>query len=351
MADTTLDIRAEAASAAASLRQWFASGRIQAPNGAFCAWRDADSGALAFEYPEITGYALTWLAGRAAPAESEQHAAAAAAAWLIDRIGSGDRSARAGWDGGAVYNFDLGMISAGLITYGERAGASNAAELGRALAAHLAAQVEPGRGLRPLPPGESSSRPPEWSTAGYAHMTKCTQALLLGGQRDAAETVASAAIASQHPDGHFATQPGDEHVMFHPHLYTVEGLWMYSAATGDEAAFASARRATEWLWQYQLDTGALPRLVIDGEPGPEQLDVTAQAIRAAVLLGADVPGLEAAVARLLGCARADEGHGSALVYAPESQATHLNAWVTMFGAQALGVVADGPQALSWNTLV
>ena len=56
----------------AGLRRWLASGAIQPESGAFCAWREEESGTLAFEYPEITGYALTWLACRPDPTDAEQ---------------------------------------------------------------------------------------------------------------------------------------------------------------------------------------------------------------------------------------------------------------------------------------
>jgi hypothetical protein len=139
--------------------------------------------------------------------------------------------------------------------------------------------------------------------------------------------------------------------MLHPHLYTVEGLWMWGIARGDAAALDRARRATAWAWRHQLPSGGLPRYVSitrGEEPVPEQFDVTAQAIRAAVMLGYEPSGLKRAIQRLLEVAVRDAG-GAALPY--QLGAGHLNAWASMFGGQALQLVEDGPSAMSWEQLV
>jgi hypothetical protein len=353
---TDSDLANEQQVGAEALRRWLASGTLQSPTGAFCAWLDQRDRTLAFEYPEITGYALTWLAGLPDIGARELEAGTRAADWLLARLRDGDRSARTGWDGGAAYNFDLGMISAGLTSFGQLTAEKTYGGLGVALARELAAQTLSEGGMRPVAPGPESSRPDEWSTAGRPHLLKCTQALLLAGEIEAARSLTAGAGDLQADDGHFVTQPGDRYVMLHPHLYTVEGLWMSADAHIDEGAVARARRATEWAWQHQLPSGGMPRWVATGAPGtevehgPEQTDVTAQAIRAAILLDVDPPGLANALARLRELAIAD-GDGAALVYAPARRERHLNAWVTMFGAQALTVASEGAGALAWNTIV
>jgi hypothetical protein len=334
------------------IRRWLASGRLQPASGAYCAWRDAEQGTLAFEYPEITGYALTWLAGCTNPDDGEIRAGRRAADWMVKRLNSGDRSARAGWDGGAVYTFDLGMIAAGLLSFGELVGERAYLEQGRATAAELARYVDSSAGLQAIAPdGPATDRPDGWSTVGRPHLVKCVQALLLAGERDAAGRLLGYATDAQGSDGRFRTQPEGDQVMLHPHIYTVEGLWMWGSACDDSEALERARKAITWAWKYQLPSGGMPRWVSDSETGPEQLDVTSQAIRAAILLDVKPEGLEAATSRLAGLARADEDHGSALIYQPDADGTHLNAWVSMFAGQALSLAADGPQAVRWNTLV
>lgn len=335
------------------LRDWLVSGRAQSADGAYCAWRDATTGSLAFEYPEITGYALTWLAGRRAPGEAGVAAGRRAADWLVTRFSTGDRSARSGWDNGAVYTFDLGMIAAGLISFGSSGADGSYVDLGRDIAQSLTEYLFENGGLPAIAPDgpSSSSGGGLWSTAGRVHLIKCVQALLLAGADGAAHQLVGCAAADQRPDGHFVTQPGDEFVMLHPHLYAVEGLWIWGSAAGDVGALARARRATEWAWQHQLSVGGFPRWAARSQVGPEQLDATSQAIRAAVLLDTRPSGLHAAVDRLAELARADGDYGHAVVYGSEDVNEHLNVWVTMFAEQALTLAAEGPDAVWWNELV
>jgi hypothetical protein len=263
--------------------------------------------------------------------------------------------AHAGYDNGAVYTFDLGMIAAGLMSFGRRLGERRFQEQGEALAGRLAAmfleQEEP-----PAidPSGPPSGREPTWSNVPRPHISKCVQAMLLAEQWDAAERLIDHAAGFQHPAGYFMTQPREDLVMLHPHLYTVEAMWMWGTAREDHSALDRARAATEWAWRHRLPEGGLPRLVNLGggeEPAPEQLDVTSQAVRAALLLDADVEGLQGAVERL--CEMAiDVDQAAALPYQPRSPQTHLNTWVTMFGAQALQLAAQGENpSLQWHELV
>ena len=140
--------------------------------------------------------------------------------------------------------------------------------------------------------------------------------------------------------------------MLHPHLYALEGLWCYSQATGDQEALERARRGAQWAFEHQLEAGGLPRYVEtgSGERGVEQLDATSQAVRMAVLTGARPAGLDRAVARLTEAARG-EGGVLSLPYQPTETPTHSNAWVSMFGAQALELAAADTPSLRWQLLV
>jgi hypothetical protein len=342
---------APARETAALLRRWLASGRIQAPSGAFCAWRDGD--VLSFEYPEITGYALTALAAYGELNDGEATAGMRAADWLVSRLEGGDRSAHAGWDEGAAYTFDLGMIAAGLISFGRLFHTPVHEQRGIQTARELAALISLDDGLPPLAPdGPASKRLPAWSNVGHPHLAKCVQSLCLADETVAAEMLMHHTSRFQADAGYFVTQRQDDFVMLHPHLYAVEALWMWGTARGDDSVLARARRATEWAWEHQLASGGLPRLVglRDVVPdAPEQLDVTSQAVRAALLLGLAPPGLDRAIARLCDSAVAD-GPGASLPYQPQSGQRHLNAWVTMFGAQALEL-AGGRVELAWSELV
>lgn len=341
-----------AAEVRVDIRSWLASGDLQTPDGAYAAWRDAGSGELAFAYPEITGYALTWLAGRPGLTDAELSAGRRAGEWLVARLAE-SRAARDGWDLGAVYNFDLGMISAGLISFGRLTLLSKITDFGVLLARDLAAEVLSAGGLAPVSPaGPPTGRSAQWSTTGRPHLIKCVQALLLSEELEAAGALAGTAKDLQKQEGWCLTQPDPSHVMLHPHLYAIEGLWMWGTAASDELALSRARHATEWVWRHQLPSGGFPRLVsFDNKmPAPEQWDVTSQAIRSAVMVGVEPPGLDRAVERIIQLSR-PAGSGRGLVYQPSGGEEHLNSWVSMFGAQALELFADGPEAMRWDQLV
>ncbi len=346
-----------ASTVADGLRAWLASGAVQSPSGAFCAWRESDTGNLAFEYPEITGYALTHLA-QDEPTGGERAAAARAAGWLRERGSSGVLAARSEWDGQAVYNFDLAMIASGLMSFGRRTGDEEATAAGATLAEDLCAQH---RAEGVLPSIRASHRRPSarsaWSTEGFAHLVKTVQCLLLhGGEepRAVAGEIIDASPASQKPDGRFVTHPDDVETMLHPHLYAMEGLWMFGEATGDEDARERAKAGVDWVWRHQLETGGFPRFVPTAHVGkvpPEQFDVTSQALRMAVLVDVGGDGRANAAARLAEVARVDGEAGLALPYQPGDGPVHLNAWVSMFGHQALRVAHAGRAALPWQYLV
>ena len=358
-------LRDEAIGALASgLRRWIGEGGFQGPSGAFHAWRDDATGELAFAYPEITGYALTYLAGRDELTDREQAGGRRAADWLLARFAANDWSARAGWDHGAVYTFDLGMIATGLLAFGRRLGIEAYQAQGLALVRRLRNQINAHGELPAIAADGETGEPPSdrsgWSVDGRAHLLKVVQCFLLAddlgepGAREAARLVA-AYEPLQTDEGRFITQDEPGFTMLHPHLYAIEGLWIYGTAVADAAVLARARMALAWAWSHQLETGGFPRLVVD-QAGPdrdllvEQMDVTAQATRMALLLDRRLPRLDAAVARI-GQVAVARAPGLALPYQPAQANIHLNAWATMFGAQAVELSVPGTPPLPWHALV
>jgi hypothetical protein len=136
-------------------------------------------------------------------------------------------------------------------------------------------------------------------------------------------------------------------VMLHPHLYAAEGLWVWGSAVGDDEALERARAAVAWVWTHQLENGGLPR-----RPGSatEQSDVTAQAIRLAIAVGARSAAVDRALDRLTEIAVRDE-RGLGVPYQPGSGAVHLNTWVTLFAAQAFALAGSNGRPLRWQDLV
>lgn len=338
------------------LRGWLSRGPVQSDSGAFYAWVDESSGEGSFEYPEITGYALTYLAGRPDPGPEEIQRGIAAAEWLADRLARGELRARAGWDGDVVYSFDLAMISAGLISFGQSIGSARHTGAGLELAKMLAAAVMEPSGLGPIFGNDGRTSRGGWSAEGRPHLVKAVQCLLAAAHaglpegRGAALRLIEDTSAMQEADGSFPTQPNSDGVMLHAHLYAAEGLWVWATAEGDAEAAERARRATAWTWEHQLPSAGFPRSIGLPEAGGEveQCDASAQAVRMAATLPSAPPRLDEAVARLAALARPAPG-GAALVYQPDSVPVHHNAWTTMFAVQAIEWARSGPSG--WRTLV
>ena len=348
----------DTAAIAHALRRWLFSGKCQSESGAFCGWRDAGTGQLAFEYPEITGYLLTFVAGLPDLTPDELAAARRGADWLVGRLGRGDYSARSGWDGGAVYTFDLGMVASGLISFGRLHG-DEYVETGMRVVRFLVSESEAAGKVPAVARGPEAGHP-GWATEGRAHLLKLVQCLLLGdelgviGARDWAKSLIGEAAVLQQSDGRFVTDPRDEVTMLHPHQYALEGLWIWGRATSEQSALERARRGVEWVLAHQLESGGFPRFVrvSNGEASPEQGDATAQVMRLRSLtLGLDtpIPELERAAERLVGTMTVGSAERAA-VYQPSSSSSHENAWVTMFAAQAIDLISKR-RALPWSELV
>ena len=333
--------------AAEGLARWISSGTCQSASGGFAAWVELASGEKAYDYAEITGYALTHLAARDVLSDEEVEVGRRAADWLVERVRTGRLAARDGWDGDAVYLFDLGMISAGLQSLGRRLDDADYSTTGLQLAERLDEELSVE--LAPVSARGPRSERTNWSTRGVVHLAKLVQCFLLAERPERAERLIEAARAVQGPDGHMPTDPDSSVTMLHPHMYGAEGLWMWGLATGDQDAVDRARAAVQWVWTHQLQTGGLPRAF--GRPEPvEQLDVTSQAVRMALLLGVRTPAVDRAIERLLEVARERDGM-LAMPYQPGSPDVHLNTWVTMFASQALALATPGAAQLRWDQLV
>jgi hypothetical protein len=352
---------------AAGLRKWIVEGPCRGTDGAYHAWVDESDGSVAYAYPEITGYALTWLASHAEPSAEERRSAEAAGDWLIGRFASGDWSARTGMDDGASLVFDLGMIATGLLTAAGRFGNDSFLAQGREIVGLIVGQQQREGLLTSLSdrsPVRKAARP-AWSTEGYAHLVKVVQCLLLGaeancdGARESADAVIGHAARFQDDDGRFVTHQRTGETMLHPHLYAAEGLYAYGMARGDKSALERSRAATVWAWEQQQESGALPRFVYpstsrfarrSADRAPGQADLTMQGIRMAFAHDTRPDGLDRALEWVHAMAHTTS-YGIALPYQSPSTPVHLNTWVTLFGAQALELGLADAAPLSWRHLV
>jgi hypothetical protein len=360
VSEATLGLAPETlAATAAGLRAWLSSGRCQTASGAFVAWVDLADNDRSYEYPEISGYALTYFAGQVSLSEREQAAAQRAAEWLVERVRAGNLAARDGWDNDSVYLFDLGMIASGLLGFGRRTRTERFVASGLALVTRLGDELSFGGPISPLSRHGAHSGREGWSTRGVAHLAKLSQAFLLSLEfgiaagRTAAARLIDTVKQLQEPDGRIPTNPQQTTVMLHPHLYAAEALWIWGSAVGDDEALEGARAALAWVWKHQLEQGGLPRSDADGTRNggaTEQSDVTAQAARLALALGLRSAAVDRALARMVEVAQRD-AEGLGIVYQPETPNAHLNTWATLFATQAFALAIPDAPRITWRELV
>lgn len=334
----------------ADLYDWLFAGVLGHPSGGVAGWRERRTGRLSDEYPEISGYYLS----AAVFADMTSSAAVSRAAdWLSARI-EANASASRRVDGSAIYNFDQGIIAAGLIKYGVRAGNARAVAAGVHAASRLRDQLNDLGHLPPLDPaaGPPTGRPATWSTVGRLHLAKTVQCLLLAaelgvaGMRKAAHTLIDdvSSAFSLTNDG-LRDEAG--RVNLHATSYTLEGLWIWDEANRTTTLRDILHSAFDEMLSYRLPSGGFPRLAV-AAASREQSDVHAQMIRLAALLGRG-PEVRPSVARLREVASPAE-FGWSVPYEPQSPEIHENAWATMFAAQALAL-ADGQTDLEWWELI
>lgn len=320
------------------------------PNGGVAGWRERRTGRLSDEYPEISGY---FLSAAVFADRTDSAAVIRAADWLSARIeANADASRRV--DGSAIYNFDQGIIAAGLIKYGLRAGNARAVAAGIRAASRLRDQVSELGHLPTLDPtaGAPHGRAATWSTVGRLHLAKTVQCLLLAaelgvaGMREAARTIIDdvSSTFSLTSDG-LRDQAGQ--INLHATCYALEGLWVWDAAHRTTGLHEILHAAFTEIVSYRLPSGGFPRLAASAA-SREQSDVHAQVIRLAALLGRGST-VQPAVARLRQVASPAQ-FGWSVPYEPQASEIHENAWATMFAAQALALV-DGQPDLDWWELI
>ncbi len=340
------------------LRKWVIRGACQGPSGAFHAWRDPIKSQLSYEYPEITGYALTYQAGLRSDGQKDSSVMLRAAEWLERRIAVDDFTARY-QDGATVYNFDLAMMASGLMNAGRSFGIESYVLAGVRLTEIIKAQLFAEGKLTAISGSRSpNTRVSSWSTDGAAHLLKVVQCLLIAeslGLNDA-EEAAGILVRSlgsiQESTGRLRTHPADSDTWLHPLLYGAEGLWIWGVTHGDSVTLERAAAAVNWVWSYQLPSGGFPCTVnhrARRPTGPEQSDVTCQVVRLTLLLNMASRGLQQALARIVESTHSDN-IGTALVYRPTSGLLHQNTWCTIFGAQALAIRNGDESQLGWSIL-
>jgi hypothetical protein len=316
------------------LVRWLVSPDLGAPGGHCLSWwNPAHRG---YAYPEVSGLLLRLLSLAEVAAGRRQSLRRA-----LLREGEAGGPVRRGAQG---YTFDTAMALAGLLAQmqadGEAGTGAAAVRVAQGWASVLiaaAGRADPAAG-HPGWPGRPAAET-RWSMAFGAHQAKVCGALLdarrvlgpLPGLDDAVSACAAAALDVQEDDGRFRIHAASSMTYAHSHCYAVEGLLM-CAAGGRRGDLRQAEAGAAWLATAQQPDGSV-RAWHDGHAasGPPRADATAQALRIWTLVDRDRFAGPAARARafLAGLWVPPRG----LRYEPGSG--DLNAWATIFAAQAL----------------
>jgi hypothetical protein len=331
------------------LVNWLFSGALTHDSGAMAAWRELDTGRLAYPYPEITGYALTLAAGTTlTPPQAE--IARRAAVWLIARHAAEETESRPG-EPGVIYTFDRYVQATGLLNYGTATGDDRAAAIGVRLLSADAKRVVRDRRAHPIGEGSmSSTRTSCWSTVGSLHLLKAVQGFCLLGEVtgaqlgiDAAEILVTCYSDKLRVDSpHLAGADGRHYL--HPYCYALEGLWAWAEATGDTSQSARVSGCLTEVLRFREPDGGIRRTA--EEPGT-QFDVTAQAVRLAALLRLDPETWHPSALHLRRSAATAAPGLRYLPYRADGP-VHQSSWASMFAAQALRAARE---PIPWQRLV
>jgi hypothetical protein len=152
-------------------------------------------------------------------------------------------------------------------------------------------------------------------------------------------------LDSQQNTGRFVTQDNERSSHLHPYLYTLEGLLYFAIHQSCEKTFNAVEKSAKWILDHQNQRGGFSAYFIKNEFLPfERVDINAQFLRVAAILNHQgrmkdqIEKLDK-VAHYLESYQilAGEQKGGFFYGQEETGQMHycVNAWVTMFAAQAL----------------
>lgn len=367
---------------------WFLNSGIQdrsqdpSLQGGVNAWFDLRSGAYSFIYGEITGYAVNaYLFFHQLTGSPEYlEAAKRSAEWLLNNAyaETGLMRNRVNQPGFQVAYYEdwIFMFDQWIMVYGLACAYQQIRDARYLNQAALTAKFllaktvrEDGsfypvwnvRDARPQATGD------KWSRQSGTFHAKALMALQklweLSGDSSykiAGEKLAAWTLARQEKNGRYVTQDSNHSTHLHPHLYTLEGLFSWGVSRSDEACIESARRGVEWILKNALRNGFIYSFYEGSSFLPfVRADIQAQTLRMGTLLSArgafmDQGALRAIAEKLRTYQMTAGPQKGGFLYGQEQDGSvmyHVNAWVTMFAAQALWLQEEGrqyaPQALNF----
>lgn len=316
------------------LRQWLLGPAVQlgggAQRGGVAGLIDAE-GRPQYVYAEISGYYLHWLAS-ARPAGASARAQAALE-WLRRHYAEAAPATRVylvdgaapDWRNRCSFLFDLGMVVGGIAAAARSGLCALPAQLLDRLYAIAAGFVAADGALLAVRGDAGEDR---WSTRAGPFLAKPAARLLAAGRAHPLPAVLHAAcVDALRRYAPVAQMPG--HAELHPALYHLEGSACARPAPWDAIA---ATLAT--LLRLDDGSGRLPEI---GGKELRRLDVTAQALRVALLLrdqGHAAPE-DPVLARLAAALAAAVDTAGGVAFRSDRPGAERNVWCAMFAEQAL----------------
>lgn len=204
-----------------------------------------------------------------------------------------------------------------------------------------------------LETGQPEATNDKWSRQSGSFHAKALMALSslykLSGEenylRHAAQ-LAKYALLNQQENGRFITQTNEWSTHLHPHLYSIEGLLSFGLFQNDRTLVKACEKGLEWILNSGEGDGSIYSFFKNDRFVPfERSDVLAQTLRMGAILleHSDQirqlnPKLKLVKEKLLSYQEKSGREAGGFLYGQEQDGTthhHINAWITMFAAQAL----------------
>ncbi len=357
-----------------SAADWFLKSGIQNTgddpkfSGGVNAWYDLEKESYSFLYGEITGYVVNAFLFFHSILENPIHLQRAqlAADWLI-RV----RDKKYGLVPNRVYEithyesyydswvftFDQWMIIFGLCNLSSVTKNQTYLTHAQEIADFLIAKTFKDDGyMYPvfnLQNGQAEATDDQWSRQAGSFHAKALMGLnllhaLTGNEKylEYAVRLAKRSVQDQTKDGRFVTQTNEKSTHLHPHSYTLEGLLYFALLQNNQNLIEVVQKGFEWALNSQLSDGGIHCFYKNGSFLPYvRVDVLAQTLRLSAIMLKQVPAchkfrlkLDRLKDKLLAYQLHEGPQKGGFFYGQNEKSIinrHLNAWVTMFAAQAL----------------
>lgn len=334
--------------------------------GGVNAWYNMIDGTYPFIYGEITGYAVNSYLHFYRQTGSPEYldAAEKAAAWIsaqrlqpsglvLNRMNHSETANPyfQTW----FFTFDQWMIVFGLAELAAVTGSSEHHKTAEEIAGFLIENtVQENGSFFPIfdqSTGKAVVQDDKWSRQAGGYHAKGLMGLLKlydltqeSRYLETARSLQTWTLDSQQTTGRFITQDNERSSHLHPYLYTLEGLLYYASHQSCKETWDAAEKGARWILERQNERGGFFAYFINNQFRPfERVDIIAQAVRVAAILiqsGRLTEYTEqvAKAAQYLKGFQIQQGEqAGGLYYGQEEDGkVHycVNAWVTMFAAQA-----------------